>query len=55
MPYSETMRAGKEISVRVGGNQGIHFNLCGEGYGKPSSGRFQGAVGYLNLEPRRKR
>ena len=54
VPYSEKMRAGKEISGRVDDNQEIHFNLCSGDYGESSNWRFQGVVGYVNLEPRRK-
>ena len=46
------MRAGEEISGWVGGNQGVYFNLCSGGYGKPANRWFP--VRYLNMEPRRK-
>ena len=52
MPSNEKMRAGEEISGRVGGNQGIYFNLCSGGYGNPANRSFP--VRYLNVEPRTK-
>ena len=55
VPYSEKMRAGKEIGGRVGGNRGIYLNLCSGDYGESSNWRFLGVIGYVNLEPTRKR
>lgn len=48
------MRSGKEISGRVGGNQGIYLNLCSGDYRESSNWRFLGVVGYVNVEPRKK-
>lgn len=51
----EKIKAGKDIGGWVDSNQEIHFNLLGDGEdGEPSNSRYQGIVGYLSLELRRK-